>query len=613
MVPGMRASALTLALILRTASGFAAEPAPASPGPIHQGRAGEQWADKTLRKLSREEKVGQLFMIWARARFFNTDGPEYAELRDRVQRYHIGSVAMSVPVEAGVLLKTGPYEAAMLLNQLQADSKLPLLVAADFERGVGTRIVGSTVFPHAMAFGAAARPELAEAFGRITAEEARALGVHWNFFPVADVNSNPKNPIINTRSFGEDPKLVGDLLAAHIRGARAGGLITTAKHFPGHGDTDSDSHFGVARVGGDRARLESVELLPFRRAIEAGVDSVMVAHVTAPALEPDPNRVSTTSPLIVTDLLKNKLGFKGLVVTDAMDMAGLTALYADHIGREAVDAFKAGNDLLLIPADLDASYNAVLEAVRSGEISAARLDESVGKILRLKAALGLPRERRVDVARIATRFGRAQNAKAGQDAADAAVTLVRDSGKVLPLAATATATNALPYAPTTKTEARALALIFANDFHSEAGRVFAMELRARIPEAAVIEVDPRSAAASSMEVLEAVGRAQTVIAAVYAIPEPGQAAQKTDAMRALLQDVLDRARDRTVVIAMGSPYVATGFPTTTTYLCTFSDATVSERSAIKALFGEIPIHGRLPVTIPQVAERGTGLDRDAKK
>jgi beta-N-acetylhexosaminidase len=613
IVPRMRAFASTLALTLLTAPGFGSEPSPAPPGPIHLDRGGEQWAERTLRKLSREEKVGQLFMIWTRARFFNTDGPEYAELRDRVRRYHIGSVAMSVPVEAGVLLKTGPYEAAMLLNQLQADSKLPLLVAADFERGVGTRIVGSTVFPHAMAFGAAGRPELAEAFGRITAEEARALGVHWNFFPVADVNSNPKNPIINTRSFGEDPKLVGDMLAAHIRGARAGGLLTTAKHFPGHGDTDSDSHFGVARVGGDRARLESVELLPFRRAIEAGVDSVMVAHVTAPALEPDPNRVSTTSPLIVTDLLKNKLGFKGLVVTDAMDMAGLTALYADHLGREAVDAFQAGNDLLLIPADLDASYGAVLEAVRSGEITAARLDESVGKILRLKAALGLPRERRVEVARIATRFGRPENVKVGQDAADAAITLVRDSGKVLPLAATATATSTLPYSPATKTQTRALALIFANDFHSEAGRVFEMELRSRIPEAAVIEVDSRSAAASAAEVLEAVVRAQTVIAAVYAIPEPGQAAQKTDAMRALLQEVLDRAKDRTVVIAMGSPYVATGFPATTTYLCTFSDATVSERSAVKALFGEIPIHGRLPVTIPQVAERGTGLDRDAKK
>jgi beta-N-acetylhexosaminidase len=594
----MRLLIATLAFALLPPAGFGADRSVAAPGPLRLDREGERWAEKTLLKMSSEEKVGQLFMIWARARFFNTEGPDYAELVARVRRYHIGSIAMSIPVEAGVLLKTGPYEAAMLLNRLQSDSSLPLLVAADFERGVSTRLTGSTVFPHAMAFGAAGRPEMAEAFGRITAEEARAVGVHWNFFPVADVNSNPKNPIINTRSFGEDPRLVGELLAAHIRGARAGGLLTTAKHFPGHGDTDSDSHFGVARVGGDLARLDAVELVPFRRAILAGVDSIMVAHVTAPALEPDPLRVATTSPRVVTDLLKKKLGFKGLVITDALDMAGLTALYTDRVGREAVDAFKAGNDLLLIPADLDAAYNAVLEAVRTGEIPAPRIDESVGKILRLKASLGLPKERRVDVARIATRMGRSESLKVGQDVADAAVTLVRDAGKVLPLAP--------------RTKGRVVALIFANDFRSEAGRVFAMELRSRIPEVVVIEVDPRTAGASSAEVREAIAQAPAVIAAVYAIPEPGQVAQRADTMRALLGEVLDRANDRTVVVAMGSPYVATGFPTLGTYLCTFSDATVSERSAIKALFGEIPIHGRLPVTIPEIAERGAGLDREAR-
>jgi beta-N-acetylhexosaminidase len=612
-VKGARALVMTLALAGLSAAAFALGANPKVPGVVRLDRAGEQWAEKTLRKLSPEEKVGQLFMIWARARFFNTDGPEYGELKDRVRRYHIGSVAMSVPVEAGVLLKTGPYEAAMLLNRLQADSILPLLVAADFERGVSTRLVGSTVFPHAMAFGAGGRTDLAEAFGRITALEARAVGVHWNFFPVADVNSNPKNPIINTRSFGEDPRLVGEMLAAHIRGARAGGLLTTAKHFPGHGDTDSDSHFGVARVNGDLSRLEAVELLPFRRAIEAGVDSIMVAHVTAPALEPDPSRVSTTSTRVVTELLKDKLGFKGLVVTDALDMAGLTALYAGRLGREAVDAFKAGNDLLLIPADLDAAYHAVLDAVRAGEISAARLDDSVRKILRLKAALGLPRERRVDVAQIATRVGRPENAQAGQDAADAAVTLVRDNGKVLPLTTTASASSGLPYSAPAKTQNRVVALIFANDFRGEAGRVFEAELRSRIPDVTVTLVDPRSAGAASADVLTAVGQAQAVIAAVYAIPEPGQEVQRADAMRALLQAVLDRAPERTVVIAMGSPYLATGFPALSTYLCTFSDATVSERSAIKALFGEIRIHGRLPVTIPEFAERGAGLDRDRAK
>jgi beta-N-acetylhexosaminidase len=580
---------------------------------LHPDRGGQKWAQKTLRKLSLEEKVGQLFMVWVRARFLNADGPDYAELRDQIRKYHIGSVAMSVPVEAPLLRKTGPYEAAMLLNRLQDDSKLPLLVAADFERGVSTRLVGSTVFPHAMAFGAAGRLDHAFAFGRITAEEARAVGVHWNFFPVADVNSNPKNPIINTRSFGEDPKLVGDLLAANIRGAHAGGLLTTAKHFPGHGDTDADSHFGMARVGGDLARLESVELPPFRRAIEAGVDAIMVAHVTAPALDPDPGRVATTSAAVVTDLLKGRLAFRGLVVTDALDMAALTELYAANIGRAAVDAFKAGNDLLIIPADLDASYTAVLAATRSGEIPAARIDEAVLKVLRQKAALRLHKERRVDVTRVATLVGRPESARLGQDAADAAVTLVRDSGTVLPVAPSAASPDALPYGAAPPVSDRVVAIVFSPDLRGESGRVFVAELRSRVPDAHVIAVDSRTGPGASEEALRAAEAAGSVIAAMYVTPEPGQAAQRTDTLATLLQAVLDRAAHKTVVVAVGSPYLAAGFPAITTYLCTFSDASVSERSAVKALFGEIAIGGRLPVTIPGFAERGAGQDRAATR
>ena len=232
-----------------------------------------------------------------------------------------------------------------------------------------------------MAFGATGKMEDAEAFGRITALEARAIGVHWNFFPDADVNSNPANPIINTRSFGGDPTQVGDFVAAYIKGAHAGGMLVTAKHFPGHGDTATDSHLGVAQVTGDRARLESVELPPFKHAIEAGVDAVMVAHVTVPALDSGPNQnYPTTSKSIVDGLLKEELGFKGIVVTDALDMAGLTRIYAKDIGLAAVESFKAGNDMLIIPANLDASYRSMLQAVHSGEISRDR-DQSVLKIL----------------------------------------------------------------------------------------------------------------------------------------------------------------------------------------------------------------------------------------
>src|SRR5229473_849417 len=404
-------------------SGFAKEKYQ-HPGPIHLDRDGEKWAEKTLRKLSLEEKVGQLFMIWVRAEFLNVDSPAYLQLRDSMRKYHVGSFAMTVRWEPPFLYRNQPYEAAELLNRLQQDSKLPLLFAADFERGVTMRLHGATTFPHAMSFGATGKADYAEAFGRITAQEARAVGVHWNFFPDADVNSNPANPIINTRSFGEDPQQVGDFVVAYIRGARANGMMTTAKHFPGHGDTATDSHLSVAQVTGDRARLDAVELAPFRKAIEAGVDSVMVAHVTVPALEPDPNRVATTSSAIVTGLLKDQMKFKGIVVTDALDMAGLTRMYANDIGRASVDAFKAGNDLLLIPVDLDASFRSMVQAVKSGEIPPQRLDESVRKILELKASLGLQKARLVDLSLLPKTIGKPENLAFGQRVADEAVTVV---------------------------------------------------------------------------------------------------------------------------------------------------------------------------------------------
>src|ERR1700681_2388753 len=344
------------------------------PAPLNPAR-GDKWAEKTLRHLSVEEKIGQVFMIWCRASFLNVESPEYLQWLEDMQKYHVGSFAMSVHVDGPFLLRTEPYEAAELLNRLQGKSKLPLLFAADFERGVSTRLLGTTNFPHAMAFGADGNIEDAETFGLISGHEARAIGVHWNFFPDADVNSNPANPIINTRSFGEDPKQVGDLVPAYIKGAHEGGMLVTAKHFPGHGDTATDSHLGVAQVTGDRARLDAVELPPFKHAIDAGVDAIMVAHVTVPALDSEPNRVATTSRAIVTGLLKEDMGFKGIVVTDALDMAGLTRMYAKDIGRAAVESFKAGNDMLIIPANLDASYRSVLQAVQTGEISRPRLDQ----------------------------------------------------------------------------------------------------------------------------------------------------------------------------------------------------------------------------------------------
>jgi len=592
------------------------------PGPIHLDRDGEKWAERTLSKLSPEEKVGQLFMISVLAEFLNINSPEYLQLRDSMRKYHIGSFVMTVRWDPPFLYRNQPCEAAALLNRLQRDSKLPLLIAADFERGVTMRLHGATEFPHAMAFGAAGKLEYAEAFGRITAQEARAIGVHWNFFPDADVNSNPANPIINTRSFGEDPQQVGDFVAAYIRAARASGMLTTAKHFPGHGDTATDSHLSLAQVTGDRARLQAVELLPFRKAIEAGVDSVMVAHVTVPALDPDPDRVATTSPAVVTGLLKQNLGFKGIVVTDALDMAGLTRLYATNLGRAAVDAFKAGNDLLIIPADLDASYQAVLAALRKGEISSERLNMSVLKILKAKASLNLHKTRLVNLEALSEIVGKPENLAQGQQISDDAITLVRDNGKLLPLKRSGTVTAGLPYQRVEEVRNRVVAVIFSEDVRTESGRMLESQIKSRVPDANVMYVDPRIATALSDDVLKAVDQAQAVIAAVYIVPTAGKAVKGvngpansvvlSDASGGLLQKVLDHAAERTIVLAMGNPYLAQDFPSVQNYLCTFSNASVSEVSAVKALFGEIAIRGHLPVSIPDIARRGTGIERPAQ-
>jgi beta-N-acetylhexosaminidase len=362
-------------------------------------------------------------------------------------------------------------------------------------------------------------------------------------------------------------------------------------------------------------------LPPFEKAIQAGVDAIMVAHVSAPALEPDPNKVGTTSPAIVTDLLKNQLGFKGLVVTDAIDMAGVTRLYASNIGRAAVDAFKAGNDLLLIPADLDASYKAMLDAVKSGEIPRQRIDASVLKLLKAKASLGLEKARLVDIQAIPKIVAQPANVAAGQQAADDAVTLVRDNGKLLPLKRSGTVSSGLPYQAVEEVHNRVVAVILSEDLHSDAGRTLARQLRMRVPDANVIYVDPRTAAAEQDAILKAADEAQAVIAAVFVIPTAGKVIQGpngvtnsvalADASGNLLENLLSHAADKTAVLAMGNPYVASDFPSVQNYICTFSNATVSEVSAVKVLFGEIPIRGHLPVTIPNIAQRGAGMERPA--
>jgi len=584
--------------------------------PFRLQRDDKGWAEKTLSTLSLEEKVGQLFMIRLRVGSSGVRNSEYLRLSNSIHKYHIGSLAMSAPPGGRFLHGDRRYQTVVQLNRLQEESKLPLLVAGDFEQGVlPARLFGTTVFPHAMAFGAAGKVAYAEEFGRITAQESRAIGVHWNLFPVADVNSNPANPIIGTRAFGANPEQVGALVAAYIRGARANGMLTTAKHFPGHGNTGTDSHLAVARVDEDLEVLRAVDLPPFRKAIDAGVDAVMTAHIRVPALDPDPNLVATTSPGIVTGLLKNELGFKGIVVTDGLDMAGLTRLYAGNVGRAAVDAFKAGNDVLTMPADLDASYRAVLEAVRSGEISQHRLDASVLKILKAKASLGLQTTRVVDVAAIPKLVGTPANLATGQRISDASVTMVRDNGKLLPLRPGASVQKIVLRQPVLRQPGgpdrhATLVVVICDNARADDGRVLEREILSRMPDANVVFVDSRSAHGKADKLLQAADQARAVVVAVYIVPSAARSrklargekhpASLPESTSSLFERILDRAAEKTVVLAMGNPYLADDFPTIQNYICTFSNVTVSEVSAARALFGEIPMPGRMPVNLSSV-------------
>jgi beta-N-acetylhexosaminidase len=584
-----------------------------TPKPVELDREGALWAEKTLKRLSLEEEIGQMMMVWARAEPGN---PGYQRVAETIRRYHVGALGLTVPQQGAIIHYGDPYEAAALINRFQNGSKIPLIVAADFERGLSMRLNRVTMFPYAMAFGAAGSTSYAERFGRITAEEARAIGVHWNFFPVADVNSNPANPIINTRAFGEDPQRVSDMVAAYIRGARAGGMLTTAKHFPGHGDTAADSHLGLAEVTVDRDHLEHVELQPFRSAIAAGVDAVMVSHVSVPSLDPD--HLASISPLVIQDVLRRELGFDGLVVTDQLEMASIAKLYSGRggSGQAAVDAVKAGNDLLLV-SDISA-FNAVLHAVCEGEISRSQIDASVLRILRLKASLGLHKAKLVDLAALSGRIARPDNQAFAQQVADDAVTLVRDDNHLLPFEAsrgTNLADNS--YIRLVGLDSRLVAVIFTDDVRAEMGHVFEHQLRARVPDANVIYVDPTNALVERDAVMATVSHAENVIAAIYVAPTSGKSVKVNGTMRnsvslgetsaSLLRDILTTAGERTAVVALGNPYIAADFPRAKTYLCTFSSSQVSEISAVRALFGDMTVHGKLPVTIPNVAARGSGL------
>jgi len=611
-----RAAVVSALVVTTMSSAVAQHTKPSTIQPIKETtRIQQRWADRTLKHLTLEEKIGQMIEVRGIMGYYNADDPIFQQLITDIRKYHLGAVHLSVNTDGPLLLRTEPYEAAMTTNLLQQESrqKVPLIFSVDFERGPSMRLSAIESFPQAMAFGATRNPTYVRQFARIVAEESRALGIAWNFYPIADVQINPENPIINTRSFGEDPVEVASMVTAYIRGSHEGGMLTTLKHFPGHGDTDTDSHLALARVNAPMERLNTVEIPPFRAGIQAGSDAVMIAHVAFPAIETDPTKIATTSSKVVTGLLREQLGFNGVIVSDAMEMKGLTKVYpsVNGAGLAAVDTVKAGQDLLELPSDLEGTFNGLLRAVKSGEISRKQIDASVRRILIVKAKAGLstPGRHLVDLNQIQYHVGKPSSYALAQEVADHAVTLVRDDNHMLPLRhENSGANDSLPL----------LVIAFVSDAHGDEGRVLEAEVRSRIPQARVIYVDRRSAPLEAGGIAALLPHAQRIIAAVYSVSQPGPAeAAATSASglsaegsAGILRQILNTAPEKTAVLAMGSPYAILNFPSIRTYLCTYSWLPTSERSAAKALFGDISIHGKLPVTLPGIARRGDGIDKD---
>jgi beta-N-acetylhexosaminidase len=437
--PFVRSAVGALAALMVAASIHASPP-----DPFPLDAAGTKWVERTLKRLTLDEKIGQLIVPSFESNFLSTDSDTFDALTRLVRDYHVGGFHVfgaSMPAPS-VLLNPGygtvilgqPFSAAFLINRLQALSSVPLLNTADFETGVGFRIFGATTFPRQMAMGAVAGADgerLVREEARITAAEARAIGVQVNFAPIADVNDNARNPVINTRSYGEDPAHVAALVAAYVSGARDAGMIATIKHFPGHGDTDVDSHLGLPVITFDRARLERIELVPFRRGIEGGAQAVMAAHIELPALDPTPSTPATFSRPILEDLLRRDLGFGGITYTDSMSMEAVANLLPPDEG--AVRAFLAGADQILHSPDPVAAFTGLKTAVESGRVSRTRLDESVSRILRAKAFAGLHKQRTVDLEQVPANVGSRAHLAVAQAAAARSMTLVKDDRHQVPL------------------------------------------------------------------------------------------------------------------------------------------------------------------------------------
>lgn len=574
----------------------AAAPSPAA-GDARPSAGDRRWVEHTLARMTLRQKLGQMMMPWVTGGYLSTDSPEWDRLDGWVERDGVGGVVVSFGT---------PHEYAARLNALQSRATVPLLVASDMENGAGYRMSGifsiphlvpqggATNFPPLMALGATGSDSLAYAAGAVLAREARAVGVQMTFGPVLDVNSNPDNPIINTRSFGEDPAAVARLGAAFIRGARDGGLLATGKHFPGHGDVHSDSHLGLPAISATRARLDSVELVPFRAGIRAGLDGVMTAHIAVTGVEGADAPPATLSPYFMTRVLREEMGFRGLLFTDAMDMGGVRARYGD--GESVVRAVEAGADVVLMPVDVGRAIDTLEAAVRSGRIAPARIDRSVRLILAAKARAGLRRSRTVGLDSLERIVGTRAHQQVAREIAARSITLARDDRGLLPAVAAAR---------------RLLLVTYAQPADPTVGGVFDAMLAAPGRRLDTARVDARTSEAEYAALRARADSADVVIVSAYVSPFEYAGTVKAGLGFPAFVQSLAAAGTPVVAVSFGSPYLLGSFPAVGTYLLAWGGADACQEAAARALLGVAPITGHLPIAVPPYFARGSGLARAA--
>ena len=538
--------------------------------------------DALLESLSLRDKIAQLVVPWIPGTYAAFDDEAFARMQAWVDSLHVGGLLISVG---------SPLDVAAKLNRLQERSALPLLIGSDLEAGTAIRLNGGTPFPPNMGIGATARDSDAYEVGRITALEGRAVGIHMAYAPVADVNNNPANPIINVRSFGEDPVAVGRLVAAEVRGIEEHGMLATAKHFPGHGDTGTDSHIALPVLFSNWARLDSVELVPFRSAIAAGVTGIMSAHIALPGVEGGLLRPGTVAPNILSGILRDSLGFKGLVITDALNMGGIANLYGADAG---VRAFQAGADLLLQPADPASAIEAMMAAISRREISLDRLNRSVRRVLALKQRVGLFQRRTVPLDSIPAVVGRAEFREEAREMASRSIVMVKD-------------VNGLVYG-LRRSRPSLTMVTYGEEENRSLGTALAAELRSRGFSVSVFKLWPASGPASYDSAASAIALGTVSLFAISDKPADRRGnLGLPDSVKAL---IVETARTRpTILASLGNPYLISDLPEVGSYLIGWRANSVTEQAMGRALAGVTSITGRLPISIPPDYARGWGLQR----